>query len=75
MVRKRDRKRDQGRRAQDSGRREERGTKTQVEGERAGEGTTEEDPPHRIFDFFNFFNFFNFFKEIQGFGVREAQKP
>ena len=39
---------------------------------RAGEGTTEEDPPHRIF---NFFNFFNFFTEIQGFGVTEAQKP
>ena len=52
------------------------GTKTQVEEETAGEtargGTTEEDPPHRIF---NFFNFFNFFREIQGFGVTEDQKP
>ena len=47
------------------------GTQTQVEGERAGEGTAEEDPPHRIF---NFFNSFNFFKEIQGFGMTEAQK-
>ena len=51
------------------------GTKTQVKGERAGEGTAEEDPPHRIFNFFDFFNFFNFFKEIQGFGVTETQKP
>ena len=56
------------------------GTKTQVvedetAGETAGGGTTEEDPPHRIFDFFNIFNFFNSFKEIQGFGVTEDQKP
>ena len=50
------------------------GTKTQVEGERAGEGTAE-DPPHRIFNLFNFFIFFIIFKEIQEFGMTEAQKP
>ena len=72
MVRTRDRKGDQGRRAQDSGRRGERGAKTQVEGERAGEGTAEEDPPHRIFDFLIFLICL---MEIQGFGVTEAQKP
>ena len=56
------------------------GTKTQVvedetAGETAGGGTTEEDPPHRIFVFFNIYIFFNSFKEIQGFGVTEDQKP
>ena len=41
---------------------------------KAEEGTTEEDPQHRIFDFVILLVFYVVLKAIQGFGVTEAEK-